>query len=300
MAGFINPEGPKSKEKGLISERLTEMANLPYSLDHYANLINRQGSMGLKARVSDFKGEYQTYSVLTEDGWAFKGPTYGRAVDTGHGLPESSRYVLTAKDLQALYGDTMALRVINSRNKKPWPDKVEVYSESLKMISLRLSFNQVSKLMAEAAKPDNDKNPDAVYMAFHAATHGKADTLPLVPFGRFFILPESALPQHPGQKEFVSTTTVDHALECLDKKPEKVIFTTSHATRLLMAAHELYLTAEAAKPGFVTERMYIAGLYRDQNRQPVSFPVANRNEAPITRVTSELCRINPLKPAPAV
>lgn len=234
--------------------------------------------MAVKAKVSDFEDKYKAYAVVTDNGSAYKGPDYDRAVDIGG--PRS--YAMTTGDIQALYGDTVALQL---RKPGGWPANPQIVERPVKLVSLSLSFNQASKLMEEQAKTGQD----LVAQAFEKAVQKHR----LEPLGEFFIIPTSLLPDTPGEKETVRAATQNETKQHIENHIHQTILTVESADRLLSGVHAVAMLIEAKQPGFIGKNRFImAGLYLGDTGGAVkNLPLPEQNNAPITQITSELRRL---------
>ena len=158
----------------------------------------------------------------------------------------------------------------------------------VRLISLSLSFNQVSCLMAEARSAENPR--DRVAEAFDAAVrkHG------LQPLGQFFIIPSGVLPERTNQDESVRDATLDQTGRFIERKPQNIIVTADSAAGLLSDTHDFCLLIEKQKPGFTAEnRFFLTGLYMGYAGERVvkTLPVPVQDRAPISQVTSQLRRL---------
>lgn len=242
--------------------------------------------MAVKATVSDFEDKYKAYFVVTRNGAAYKGPNYGRAVDIGGDVS----YALTTGEAQALYGDTVALQVRNRQEGREWPADVQLIKAPVRLVSLSLSFNQVSRLMAEARAAENPR--DKVAEAFDAAVRKHH----LQPLGQFFIIPSRVLPERTNENESVRDATLDETGRFIEKKPQNIIVTADSAAELLSGTHDFCLLIEKQKPGFTAEnRFFLTGLYMGYaepgERVVNTLPVPAQDRVPISQVTSELRRL---------
>jgi len=238
----------------------------------------------MKTFVTDFEGNYKAYSVTTDKGNAYKGKNYGRAVDIGSPLSR----VLTTSEAQTLYGDTVALSVVNPDK---WPGKVTLLSADVKLVTLSLTFNEVVRLGKNFAAqhggaklseiPNNGE--DALSRAFRDC----AVENNLVPLGQYFVSSRSLLESFaPGEMPETEKGMSDACMET----PNETIALFTDAGEILKDLQTMLLFNELDFPGYAsTNRYYVSGLFAGST-QEAKLPVAAQDKAPLAMVLPELRR----------